>query len=95
MTAGKGMGSIAEEVGGVKEVLYDLVNPKSSIEPEKCALAIKAIRQDEILSRSDYGDLMLLLTDKHEIGSVYLTIDGPEDHTCDLEKQLECYRKTL
>jgi hypothetical protein len=95
MTAGEGMGSIAEEVGGVKEVLRDLVNPKSSIEPEKRALAIKAIRQDEILSRSDYGDLMLLLTDKHEIGSVYLTIDDPEDRTCYLEKQLERYRKTL
>lgn len=89
------MEGIATEVGGVKEVLRDFLNPSSSIEQEKCAPAIKAIRENEILSRSNYGDLMLLLTDKHEVGTVYLTIDDPEDRTCYLEKQLERYRKSL
>lgn len=94
-TAGKGMEGIATEVGGIKEVLCDFLNPSSSIEQEKCAPAIKAIQENEILSRSNYGDLMLLLTDKHEVGSIYLTIDDPKDHMCYLEKQLECYCKSL
>ena len=37
------MESIAEEVGSIKEVLYNLINPKSSIKLEKHALTIKAI----------------------------------------------------
>ena len=43
MTTGEGMGSIAEEVGGLKEVLRDAIIPKSSINPEDHALAIKTI----------------------------------------------------
>lgn len=89
------MEGIATEVGSLKEVLCDFLNPSSSIKQEKHRPAIKVIRENKIFSRSDYGDLMLLLIDKHKVGSVYLTIDDPEDCMCYLKKQLEHYCKTL
>lgn len=63
--------------------------------PDKCMPAIKAIWENEGLSQDNYGDVLVLLTANYEIGSVYLTIDDPEDCSYYLRKQLKRYCKTM
>ena len=78
--------------------LRSIANPESSHTndplsplPDKRAPAIKAIQQNENFSPNELGDVILLLTRNHEIGSVYLAIDGSEERTCYLKKALEFY----
>jgi hypothetical protein len=70
-----------------------------SILLEKHTPAIKAIQKNEYLFLDDFGDVMMLLTNNHEIGNVYLAIDASDSEqrtgTCYLQKQLKCYCKTI
>lgn len=49
--------------------------------------AIQVIQQTENLSMDDFGNVMMLLTTNHEVDSIYLAIDNPEQRTCYVEKQ--------
>ena len=76
--------------------LRSIANPESSrtndpLSPllDKCAPAIKAIQQNKNFMASELGDVILLLTQNHEIGSLYLAINSSEEHMCYLEKALE------
>lgn len=79
------------------DTLGDITHPKPSDQslPDKRTPTIQAIQENEDLSVDDFGDLMLLLTANHEIGSVYLAIGNPEQRTCYIQKQLERYRKSM
>jgi len=80
----------------MKDSLKDLNNPRPpdhSTLPDKRTPAIKEIQQNEDLSGNDFSDVMMLLTDNHEVSGVYLAIGNSEQHTCYIQKQLESYRK--
>jgi len=98
MTVGEGLDNVGDKMGGILETLDVIAHPNKSGHstlPDKRAPAIKAIQQNELFTEDDFADLWSLLTDKYEIGSVYLAIENLEQRTRYLQKQLERYRKTL
>ena len=98
VTTAEGIRDMVGTISDMKEDLHTIANPTKSghaILPDKHTPAIKAIQENEDLSLDDFGDVMMLLTNNHEIGNVYLAIDNSEQRTCYLQKQLECYHKTM
>jgi len=96
VTVGKGFDNLSGKLDGILGSLEVIAHPKlvdKSALPDKRATAIKTIQQNELLTEDDFGDLWLLLTDNHEVGSVYMAIGNLEQHTIYLKKQLERYRK--
>jgi len=98
MTVGEGLDNVGDKMGGILETLDVIAHPNKSGHstlPDKHAPAIKVIQQNKLFTEDDFADLWLLLTDKYEIGSVYLAIENLEQRMCYLQKQLERYHKTL
>ena len=82
----------------MKDNIHTILNPMQSgpsTSQGKHTAIIRAIKENEDLLWNDFGDIMMLLTDNYEIGSIYLAIDNSEQCTCYLQKQLECYHKKM
>ena len=98
MTVGEGLDNIGDKMGGILDSIDAITHPKASgdsTSPDKRTPSIQTIQKNKDLSLDDFGDLMLLLTDNYEIGSVYLAIGDPEQRTIYIQKQLERYRKKM
>ena len=95
VTAGDALQDMAGTMSDMKDTIQVITNPTPSSLLDKHTPVIKAIKENEYLSLDNFGDIMMLLTDNHEVGSVYLAIDDSEQRTCYLQKQLKHYRKTM
>jgi len=94
VTVGEGFNNLSGKLDGILGSLEVIAHPKpvdQSTLPDKHTTAIKMIQQNELLTEDDFGDLWMLLTDNHKVGSIYLAIGNLKQCTMYIKKQLECH----